>query len=252
MKNFAILKESIYNEVLNCLKVNRPRAKQLIKGYVNILKQYPVLKEAFHIHNNFDSGYFENDDVKHGFIIENLNAIKRLDKEQLRLGLEALDQFIRSNQIQYATDLNVLSEKISNLMLNANKVHKSVENNQAIEYIIETILKRQPSHNTRKPVSHKLFKEAAMKNYHAKYGNMSETEKKIVRNFFNGDQKAIKDQYTSIMLEIKSNIDTKIKTTEDKDIKIKLYEVKDKLLDAPTNITLEHFKKLLQLQENLK
>ena len=252
MKNFAILKESIYNEVINCLKEDRPKAKKLVKGYVNILKQYPTLKEAFHIINNFETGYFKNDDVKHGFIIENLNAIKRLNKEELRVGLDSLDQFIKGNNIQYVSDLNVLSEKLSNLMLNINKVNKSVENNKTIEYIIESVLSRNTTEVSRKPVNHKIFKDVATQNYQKKYANLSETEKRIVKSFFSGDKNSIIEQYNNLTSEIKESIDTTIKSTEDKDTKIKLYEVKDKLLTPTTDITLEHFNKLLQLKENLK
>lgn len=252
MKNFAKLKESLYNEVINCIKEDRPRAKQLIKGYIKILKRYPALMEAFHIHNNFDHAAFKNEDVKHGFIIENLTAIKRLNKEELHLGLEALDRFIKGNKIQYTTDLNELSSQISNLMLNVNKVEKSVENNKAIEFIIESVLKRNVDENQRPPVNHKLFKKTAQKNYNAKYSQLSETEKKIVKSFFTGDKKAIAEQYQTIVTELKNTLNSKITGVDDNDTKIKLYEVKDKLLEVPTEITLEHFKKLLQLQESLQ
>jgi len=252
MKNFAKLKDSIYNEVLTCLKEDRTKAKRLIKGYVNILKQHPTLKEAFHIHHNFEEGSFINEDVKHGFIIENLNAIRKLSKEDLRLGLDALDKFIKENKIQYATDLNALSEKISSLMMNINRVDRSVENNKAIEYIINEVTKREINTNQRKPVSHKIFKEVATKNYHNKYNNLSEDEKKIIKFFFTGNKKMIKDHYNSILSTIKENINQKIQTADNKDTKIKLYEVKDRLYDNPTEITLEHFNKLLQLKESLK
>jgi hypothetical protein len=251
MKNFAKLKDSLYTEVLNCLKEDRTKAKKLIGGYTSILKNNATLQEALHIHNNLEKGTFKNEDVKHGFIIENLNAIRRLDKEELRLGLEELDNFLKGNQIQYSTDLNVLSEKISNLMLNINKVDKSVENNLAIEYIIETVSNRKPSENNRKPISHKLFKEAATKNYNEKFADLSETEKKIVKSFFTGNKEKITEQYNTLTYEIKSVIDSKITATDDKDIKIKFYEVKDRLTTVPEDITLEHFKKLLELKENL-
>ena len=144
MKNFAKLKDSIYTESLNCLKEDREKSKKLIKGYVNILKKNPTLKEAFIIHNNLESGTFKNEDVKHGFIVENLTAIKNLNKDELRKGLGELDKFIKTNKITVSTDLNVLSEKISGLMLNVNKIEKSVENNEAVEYIIESVLSRVP------------------------------------------------------------------------------------------------------------
>lgn len=251
MKNFAKLKDSVYNEVISCLNENRPRAKKIIKGYVKILKQNPTLSEAFYIHNNLETGCFENEDVKHGFIVENLNAIKRLNKEELRVGLEQLDNFIKGNKIEYTTELNVLSEKLSSLMLNVNKTNKSVENNKAIEYVIEHVSKRQIENDQRKPISHKIFKEVVSKNYQEKYGNLSEVEKKIVKNFFTGDKNLIQKQYNEITNELIESLQTKIKETTDSEMKLKLYEVKDKLFETPTDITLEHFNKLLQLKENL-
>ena len=251
MKNFAKIKDSIYTEVIDCLKEDRTQAKKIIKGYTKILNDNPTLKEAFYIHNNLERGAFTNEDVKHGFIIENLNAIRRLNKEELRIGLDELDAFIRSNKIQYTTDLNVLSEKISNLMHNINKTDKSVENNQHIEYIIEHVANRKPTNISRKPVSHKLFQQTATKSYNTKFGELSETEKKIIKAFFTGNKKLITEQYNQISSEIKTMVDNKIKSTEDKDMKLKFYEVKDRLLDLPTDITLEHFKKLIQLKENL-
>lgn len=251
MKNFAKIKDSIYAEVINSLKENRPKAKQIISGYVAILKQHPTLKEALNIHNNLEKGAFSNEDVKHGFIIENLNAIRRLNKEDLRLGLEDLDKFIRGNKIQYTTDLNVLSEKISSLMMNSGNMGKSVENNQAIEYIIETVSKRQVESNHRQPVRHKFFKETASKNFNEKFKSLSETEKRIIKSFFTGNKQTITEQYNAITNEIKTIIDEKIKSTNDKDVKLKFYEVKDKVTTAPEDITLEHFKKLLELKENL-
>lgn len=251
MKNFAILKESIYNEILNCLKEDRARAKKLVKGYIKLLKKYPTLQEAFYIHNNLEQGSFQNEDVKHGFIIENLNAIKHLNRDELMIGLNALDQYIKSNQINYATDMTTLSEKISDLMINANKTNKSVENNKAIEYIIETVSNRPVIENQKKPISHKIFKEVAQKNYNEKYKNLSETEKRVIKSFFVGNREGILKEYQNLLSEVTTNINQKIQETEDKDTKIKLYEVKDKLLTIPENITLEHFKKLLQLKDNL-
>ena len=251
MKNFAKLKDTIFTEVLNCLKEDRPRAKQLIKGYFKILKENPTLKEAFYIQNNLEQGSFKNEDVKTGFIIENLNVIKRLDKNELRNGLDALDTFIKTNKIQYTTDLNTLNEKISNLMLNINKVDKSVENNKAIEYIIESVMSREINENQRQPVSHTILKKTATQAYNEKYGNLSEEEKKIVKSFFVGDKKSIVEQYQTMVSNISESINTKLNSTEDKDTKLKLYEVKDKLYTIPSDITLEHFKKLLDLKEKL-
>ena len=251
MKNFAKLKDSIYAEVINSLKENRPKAKKLIKGYVTILKNNPTLQEAFHIHGNLERGSFKNDEVKHGFIIENLNAIKRLNKEELRVGLEQLNTFIKQNKISYTTDLDLLSEKISNLMFNINKTNKSIENNQAIEYIVETVGNRQVTGEQRKPVSHKIFKQTATKHYNDKFAGMSESEKKIVKAFFSGDQKQINEHYNQIVMEIKKTIENRIQITDDRDIKLKLYEVKDKLYSVPETITLEHFNKILQLKEKL-
>lgn len=251
MKNFARIKDSIYAEVINSLREDRKKAKQIISGYVGILKHNPTLKEALYIHNNLEKGCFNNEDVKHGFIIENLNAIRRLNKEDLRLGLEELDKFIQGNQIKYTTDINVLSEKISNLMVNIGKVDKSVENNQAIEYIVETVSKRQLTSSGRQPVRHKFFKETASKNFNEKFKGLSETEKKIIKSFFTGNKQIITEQYNQITTEIKTIIDEKIKSTDDKDVKLKFYEVKDKVSTTPDDITLEHFKKLLELKENL-
>lgn len=251
MKNFALLKNSIYTDVINSLREDRPRAKKIIKGYTRIIKNNPTLKEVLHIHNNLEKGYFKNDEVKHGFIVENLTAIKRLNKEELRIGLEELDKFIKSNNINYSQDLSVLSEKISNLIMNVNRVDKSIENNQAVDIIIESVLNRKGDENTKQPVSHKLLKQISSKRFNEKYKTLSESEKKIVKGFFSGNKNLINEEYGKLITEIKGIIDDKIKNTEDKDIKIKFYEVKDKLVDYPESITLEHFKKLFTLKENL-
>jgi hypothetical protein len=251
MKNFAKLKDSIYAESINCLQEDRPRSKKLIKGYVAILKSNPTLKEAFHIHNNLERGTFKNEDVKHGFIVENLTAIKQLDKNELYRGLQDLDKFFKSNNITVSTDLNVLSEKISNLMVNVHRIDKSVENNEAVEYIIESVLNREPSENKRKPVSHKILKETASKKYNEKFASLTEDEKKIIKGFFTGNKDVIKKQYDELISEVKGRVDTKISDTDDKDLKLKFYEVKDKLITPTEDITLEHFKKILKLKESL-
>jgi hypothetical protein len=251
MKNFALLKNSIYTDVINSLKEDRPRAKKIVKGYINIMKNNPILKEALHIHNNLEHGCFKNEDVKHGFIVENLNAIKTLNKKKLLEGLSELDKFIKDNNIQYSPDLSVLSERISNLILNINRIDKSIENNQGVECIIENIVNRNDTEENRDPVDHKLLKQVSSEKFNEKYTGLSECEKKVVQGFFFGNKNLIHEEYNKIITEVKGIIDEKIKNSDDKDIKIKFYEVKDKLIDYPENITLEHFKKLFTLKENL-
>jgi hypothetical protein len=252
MKNFAQLKDTIYTSIINLLTEDRPKAKKLIKGYIQIIKSNPILKEVLHIHNNLETGSFKNEDVKHGFIVENLMALKTIDKTKLNSGLKQLDKFITENKIEYSKDLSVLSTKISDLMNNINRIDKSVENNKNVEFIIESVLNRQTEEKSdRKPITHQIFKDIMSKKYNEKFGSLSESEKKVVRGFFKGDKSLIASEYNNLTNQIRESINKKIQETEDKDTKLKLYEVKDKLINIPESITMEHFKKLYKLNENL-
>jgi len=257
MKNFNSIRNSVNVAVIHLMKEDKKRAKSILTGYQKILKTSPGLRETLYLHENFEKGAFKNEDVAHGFIIENLIKIKNLNKTKLKKDLNKLENFMVENKLPILEFNDTIGDKVSTLIVNLNKTNKSLENNKIIETLIEEITTRKPlteETEKREPVNQKIFKKVMSEKYNKKYSSLTEQEKLIVKAFVSGNQKTIKEEYNKTSKSIINTIKNLISESKDDQIKMKYYEVQSKLYDGLEldEITIPHFQKLFELEKTLK
>lgn len=256
MKNFNSIRDSVNLAVLHIMKEDRARAKKILKEYRTILKNSPELKETLYIHENFEKGSFKNEEIAHGFIIENLMKIRNLNKSNLKNDLRQLEGFMVKNRLPILEFKGTVGDKVSNLIMNLDKTNKSLENNKIIEGLIETVINRQNvlSEDRKDPVNQKIYKKVLSEKYNNKYSTLSEQEKKIVKAFVSGNEKTIKEEYTKVAQNVINQIKESIDNTEDYSLKLKYYQVQTKLYESLSDdtITIPHFQKLFDLEKTMK
>lgn len=232
MHNFGNLKNT-FNKVLSESIIQKDRGRKTIfKEYLKTLRESTILKSQFIVLNNIESKFIEDPYLAGEYVKENVDSLRKFGQKKIILENSKLLNLVEKNKLTISTEINKLYESLNDLIIlkrdskNINRIQES------FEYVRSFVMKPkivENSTNTIVSISPSILTSLMTSKFNAKYENVSESEKKVIRVSLNGDDKEKESLFTEMIRETIDILNVKLETSN-VDLKDKLLKTKDKLL----------------------
>lgn len=252
-KNFGHIK-SLFNTLLTESVISKDKTKKdLFKGYVKSLKENETLKTQFLVYTNIEQKVESDIPKATMFVKENIDLFSKYTKKQI---MEANAKLLGNLEFEYNVDddKEELYESIS-ILIFTNKTPDTIDTIvEATSKVVNYILNNKPKMiNETIDLPNSMLSTMMVDKYNAKYANLDETEKQILKVLIDSNDNQKKEVYSKTIRECIDLINEKL-VNSDLDAKDKLLRVKDKLLNDKLEINEEFEKnisKLIELRTNL-
>jgi hypothetical protein len=258
MQNFGKIKNAFSEILAEGIASNDLAKKKLFKKYVKTLRESDILKTQFLVYENIENIIEEDQFSANLIVTENLNLFKKFNKKDMLKENQRLISL--SNEVKLKLDesydekLSSLHESIGNLVFleknskTVSEIAKSTKN--ILDYVKTNKLKVI---NESYDVPNSMLSSMLVEKYNERYGDMTETEKNVIKILVESTDEEKLTLYVKITRECIDLIDTKL-TESDLDTKERLLRVKDKLLRDKVELNEDFSKnisKLVDLQFTL-
>jgi len=255
MVNFGIIKDTFNNILSESIIKKNDTDKKIFKKYLKLLKENQILKTQYFIYKNLDSKKFTTESDAKFYIKENIDLLKKLDKEKINIHNKKLlsllknKEMIKENSELYNhIDILVSTKKDPTTL---DKIYHSINyiKNRMLEESIEVVTEEYESVNLPPSVLTKM----AVNRFNSKYADISEDEKVILKSILNGSEENKKNVYENLKIECIDLIDKKLQENTDLGMKDKMLKVKDKLLRLSYNPNsyVDNIDKVYQLKQSV-
>jgi hypothetical protein len=143
-----------------------------------------------------------------------------------------LISLVEKNKLTLSTDVNKLYESLNDLII-LKRDSKNIDRIQeSFEYVRTFVMKPKINESSTTPtisLPPSILTSLMTSKFNAKYENVSESEKKVIRVSLNGDDKEKESLFTEMIRETIDILNVKLETSN-VDLKDKLLKTKDKLL----------------------
>jgi hypothetical protein len=221
----------VYDHVVNKNTSN----KKIIKEYFRLLKTERPLKAQYFMYENLCKKTFDTPDEAKEYIKTNIRLAEKLGLKNIKKSNNLLLSLLKDNNIKIVESENKL-HKFIDVLINEDDVTKIEEIHESFNNIKDhllinkiTELKNVDWVGAQVPLS--LISKLAASKYNRKYADLAEGEKKIVRTVIKGNPEEKKELHATLIEENITLVNNRLSETSDIDIKEKLLEVKEKLLN---------------------
>lgn len=257
MYNFGKIKET-YNKIyLESFSKSDKTKKKIFEYYILKLKESDILKEEFNCYNAIQNANFKNELDSQLFIVENINVIKSLNKNKLKLIHKDLISVLKENgyDLIECEDENI---KLFETILNLEKKYKNLDKiTESIIKLRTTLVKegfekRDVEETIVLPTN--ILSNVMVNKFNSKYSELDENTKQIIKVSLNGSEEDRSKLFNSTLKECVELVNNKLKESiSDLELKDKLLQTKERLLDMSFNnqTYIENLTKLVELKINL-
>ena len=233
MTNFGYIKDTFNNILSESILNKNEEGKKLFKKYIQTLKEDINLKREYLIYKNLTTKKFTSELDAKDYIKENISLLKGNNPSK---GLNKLNIILGDKKI--VKENKEIYNHI-NILRNTTKTPTSIQKIQeSINFFKERMLKEEIIVESSYDVSGippSVLTKLAVNKFNNKYENITEEERKIIKNVLHGNDEERKETYSSLKNECIDIIDNRLSENSDLDLKDKLLKVKDKLLRMSFN-----------------
>lgn len=255
MQNFGKISNLFNGKLADSIVYKNDKDNLLFKNYIKAISESEILRTQFLVYDNIENKV-EADEFKAAqYLQENLNLLNGFTKEEIfEANLKLAEPILFEQEGEGDYFKKELHENISKLIF-ADRKPKNIDriieaSNNVIDYI-RTNNKKELTEAIDLPMS--MISTIMVDKYNERYGELSESEQKILKVLINSTDDEKKEAYTNTVRECIDLINEKLKDA-DLDSKDKLLRVKDKLLNDKIEINEEfstNISKLIELKGNL-
>lgn len=234
MQNFGQIHETFKDVLANSIADDNIKHKKIFKSYLKALKENKTLRTQFNIYDILENKIVEDSESSKMLVEECISVLKSLDAKKVNELNNSLVKYLKKNGFSLTEnyDNKMLHKHISNLAFSnvkPNNIISIVEskaflnNYSATKKMVNETIVAEPYMNT-------FLGPAMIEKFNAKYGNLTETQKKIIKTMINGSEDDKKALYKNTILECVEIVNAKLQeecTINEKDTFLR---VKDKLL----------------------
>lgn len=214
MKNYALITQGIEDLLIESYENND---KKTVKTLLSELKKNPKLKVLYAVVDNLKNGEVPVSEVE-AFIKENIEVAKSIDFSEFdRLIKESKDD----QQSELLTNIGILLFKTKNIA-------NISEHYAAMAYVKNHLIELNSWESKYVNEVQQMLKETS---------TLSNEDKLLFEQFLVLDENGKKQAFDNLSNECISILNEQIKGVDDKDIKLKLYETKDKIASLEFNKT---------------
>lgn len=256
MHNFGKIKHNIYEVVVDGIAEKDNSKKVLLKKYVSTIKESEILRAQANVYNNIESRVDKSEYIATEYIKENIALLQKFNIKDIVRENKKLSILLESYPVVDFYDKHELHENIHNLILTkktATTINNIVESTNFIkDYILNNIIKEKVIKEEYLPNS-MLIKFLSEK-YNTQYSSLTEDEFKTIKMILESDNVG----QEAILNEMKKNvialINESIKSSDGIEVKGKLLDVKERLLETSYNkeTFTANIIKLINLKKNLE
>jgi len=232
MENFGTIKDTFNNILAESIIKKNKKGQKLFGSFLKLLKENKILKTQYYIYKNLQTPKFNNSVDAKFFIKENINLLKELNQEKIRIGNKKLLSLLKNQDI--VKENAELYDHI-NILVSTEKTPSSLGSLQkSINFIKDNILKeeeiKEESEYEKVDLPPSVLTKMAVNRFNLRYKDSDEEEKKIIKAVLNGTDKDKKEVYNTLKTECIDLIDNRLNEEIDLDLKDKMLKVKDKIL----------------------
>ena len=259
MQNFGKIK-NMFNEILaEGVASKNDTSKPLFKKYMKTLKENEILKTQFLVFDNIENKIEENEFKATEFVKANIELLKKFDKKAIIEANLSLAEPIVLEQKDVVNPLEKLHEDITTLIF-TEKTPTTIDTIlEATSNIVNYIKNNKPKEiEEGYDLPPTMVSNVMVLRYNEKYSTLDESEKKILKAIMESDEEQKKVVYSEILRECIDLVNAELSSDKNRglqDVREKLLNVKDKLLNDTSDIN-ENFEqkisKLNELRKNLQ
>ena len=258
MYNFGQIKETYNKLYVESFSNKDSKKKELFNFYISKLKTSEILKEEFECYNSIQNSYFTDPIDSLVFINENISVIKNLNKEELfKIHNELLNK-LKENKISLveSTDEKIsLFENLLSLEKTSKNLNKITESTIKLRsYLVKENIETNNDDELKVSLPTNVLSNLLANKFNSKYSDLDEGVKNLIKVSLNGGENEKNELFNSTLKECVELVNNKLKeSTNDLELKDKLLQTKERLLDMSFNqqTYIEDLAKLLDLKENL-
>jgi len=256
MYNFGKIKHNIYSIVSEGI-VNKDLVKKsILKEFISTIKKSKILLAEAKIYNNIENKSEISEYLATEYIKENINLLNGFTKKEILSENKKLSNLLDGHNIVEFYDKFNLHDNIHNLIVTTktpNTINNIVESTNIIkEYVNSNVTEEKVLKEDLLPNS--ILSKFLVEKYNQKYSTLNENDTNFIKSMLENDETKQESVLSKLKDNILINIDESIEESSDINVKSKLLDVKNRLIN--TKYLKESFSeniiKLITLRENLK
>jgi hypothetical protein len=255
MYNFGKLKHNIYEVAADGISTGNATKKTILKQYIKTLKESEILRTLSGIYHNIENRVDEDVYSTNEYIKENVALLQRYKISDIVKESNKLSILLEGYEMIEDYPTRELHENIHNLITTkktAKTIDQLVESTNYIKTFINNNVKKE-----------KLVKETHIPNsmlsgflaekFIKKYDSLTEDEVKLIKTVLTVNESEAMEYFDKSRTETLTKINETIKECSDIEVKSKLLDVKERLLESKYNkeTFTTDIVKILNLQKNL-
>lgn len=256
MYNFGKIKHNIYAIVSEGIVSKDLTKKNILKEYIATIKGSEILRTESKIYFNIENKSQNSEYLATEYIKENINLLSKFSKKEILKENKKLFKLLEGQDTVDFYDKFGLHDNIHNLIVTEktpDTINNIVESTNVIkEYVNLNIIKEERIKEDLLPNS--ILSKFLIEKYNQKYSSLDENDAEFVKSILENDETKQETVLSNLKKDIMVNINESIEDTDDINVKSKLLDVKNRLIE--TTYLKENFSenviKLISLRENLK
>lgn len=232
MENFGNIKDTFKKIILESVIKKDEEGKKLFSKFLKNLKENKTLKNQFLIYKNLESKKFDDRLDAKEYIQENVELLKQIGKSEIDKSNSQLLELLKNKEIvkensEFYKNIIYLSS-VKKTPSNIDKINESMNN--LINHLLTKTEEGEKINTT--TLSPTILSNLMVNKFNEKYSEISESDRKIIKTVLNDDKE---NTFNSLIKECIHSVNNKLNENTDLDIKEKLLQVKDKLLNTEYN-----------------
>jgi len=257
MQNFGKINETFKDIFADGVVSKNKKNDLTFKAYIKELKKNPILRVQYHVYNKLENKIYEDIERSNILVDECISFLTNLDKEKVNEINTKLVNFLTKQgfKLSEGYELEALHEHISNLAF-SKKTPKSINSIIESKIFINNYVKKEEinEHKEVEPYANHFLGPAMVEKFNEKYSNLSEIEKKVLKNIIENKVDENKTIYDNMIIECVDLINLRLDDECNIQEKDTLLQVKDKLLRYKYNEDnyISEITRLIELKKDLK
>jgi len=255
MYNFGKIKHNIYEIAADGIAYNDTKKKEVLKKFISTIKESKILRTQASVFANIESRVDESDYSASEYIKENIALLQKFDIADIVRENKKLAILLEGFDVQDTYDMGSLHENIHNLITTkktAKTLNNLVESSKFVrDYILKNTQKEVIQENNYLPNS--MLSKFLSDKFNTKYESLTENEVKLVKSVLTINEAEQSEAFEVARLETLAAVNSSIKECNDVELKGKLVDVKERLLESKYNKDsfVNDIVKIINLQKNL-
>ena len=255
MYNFGKIKHNIFEIAADGVAYKDTKKKEVLKKFISIVKESKILRTQASVYHNLETRVDESDYSASEYVKENIALLQKFDIADIVKENNKLVILLEGYQVQDSYDMDSLHENIHSLITtkkNAKTLNALVESSK---FVKNHILKNIPKEIIKEDnfIPNSMLSKYLSDKFIKKYDTLSETEVRLVKAVLSVNESEQSEIFETARVEALTAVNKSIKECTDIELKGKLVDVKERLLESKyvKDSFVTDIVKIINLQKNL-